>query len=136
MVEMPHHLVQIISEARKLRMNEPRHVVRGLGFARGDAALAKQHGAPEMHRPHTECMSAFADGLQFTHGEVQVELSRAWLGDTWAGHCLFFLAERMRPGDWGPYSSGPQRGFAYAKHISLPSPANIKLDLPHLHRNG
>lgn len=49
---------------------------------------------------------------------------------------MFSLAERMRPGVWGPFPSGPQRDLLRTqKDISLPSSANLNFQSFHLHCN-
>ena len=49
---------------------------------------------------------------------------RTELSCTGSSHVYCSLAERMRPGVWGPFISGPQRELLpRQKHISLLSPA-------------
>jgi hypothetical protein len=73
-VQVPHHLVQIISEPHELGVNQPLRIVVRLGFQRGLDTSAKQHRASEMNRAHAERGGALLNATQFTRRQADIEL--------------------------------------------------------------
>jgi hypothetical protein len=133
-VQMPYHLVQEITKARQLRVNEPPCIVFWFALDKGSPVLIEQKRPPEMDRSHTDRACAPLDALKLACGEAEIELLVARFRFPWPSHDRCSLAERMRPGDLGATFPAPNENLLpKQKDISLPSPANSILSFSHLH---
>jgi hypothetical protein len=77
LMQMPHHLVQIIPKPDELRVDQPLHIVFNPGFSRRLYFLIKKQGAPEMHGAHAERGRTLFDALQLACCEAYVQLLTA-----------------------------------------------------------
>jgi hypothetical protein len=118
-MEVAHHLIEVVSQANK------RGIIQFFDMARGSlvsdrriSGIQKQRAA-EMNRPHPESLSTPYKAFVFRRCKADIKLPVSWLIFLRATHVCFSLAERMRPGVWGPFISGPQREpFALGKRTS------------------
>jgi len=77
LVQVPHHLVQIISKPYKLSVDEPFGVAARLAPGADFDILIEQKCATEMHRPHSDSFGSRLDVGKLTYCEADIELLAA-----------------------------------------------------------
>jgi hypothetical protein len=135
-VKVPQQLIEIVAQSRQSPIYEPIEIRFRLSPESRLAVFVEKYGTPKMSGPHSQYLSSTFDAFPFAHGETQVKLLHAWFCCLGPTHVLFSLmAERMRPGVWGP-STGPQRdGFALGKPTSRYPLPQFNLSSSIHHRN-
>ena len=80
-MQMPHHLIEIISEPRQAaRKSAVQHCCRFLFCGIDFAIFIEKQRAPEMNRAHADRLGALLDALQLARGETKIELLVARFG--------------------------------------------------------
>jgi hypothetical protein len=80
LVHVPHHLIEKISEAGQLRVDEPLCVAIGaLWRDRRFSASVEDEKSPEMNGPHANRQGTPSDALKLAFRKAQIELPVAQL---------------------------------------------------------
>ena len=78
-MQTANHLVQIISKAYELAVDEPLDLAGWLPCYFYFSLLIEQQYAAEMYRPHSDRFSAQLNAREFVDSETQIELLASWI---------------------------------------------------------
>jgi hypothetical protein len=104
LVQLADQLIEIITDAHELRMNEPEAEIPWFGLLRSADLFIDENGSPKMYGPHAERVRASLDVNELLFGEAQIKLVTARSGLSischlfpWQSACVLGFGDHSRP---------------------------------------
>ena len=104
LVQLSDQLIEIVTDAHELRMNEPEAEIPWFGLLRSADLSIDENGSPKMYGPHAERLGAPLDIEELAFGQTQIELVTARSGLSvschlfpWQSACVLGFGDHSRP---------------------------------------